>query len=139
MQPQLSVVPTQPEADPVRPEPDTPPHPFLLNSGEMVTLTNASVGTVRVMTRVFFRFREILLKRGEVTDDDHGRSLVIVELLQAFACARRAKRRRGGDRRDRDGNLILVDDRMDVMFIVACDDQALLNAYDKAGADSRTA
>lgn len=133
MQPSLSVVRAQ--AQVTASETEAHPHPYLLNKGEVVTITNAWVGTVRVRMRAFYRFREILLKRGDVTSDDSGRSLVIIELLLSFACAARGKRSRRYEddrRRDREGNLILVDEKMGVMYIIAHDDQLLLNIYDKS-------
>lgn len=132
----LSLVPTAPEEDAPL-EQEERPSPYLQNSGVDVTITNAAVGTVRVLNRAYYRFRDILLEQKEIASDDGGRSLVIVELFMAFSCAMRIKRRGRGDCRDRDGNLILVDEKMGIMFIIARNEQTLLNVYDKSKGKDR--
>ncbi|GEM_PF-5370835 len=88
-----------------------------------VTMTNPSIGTVKLSNRGFYRFRELIRNRGVVGKDD-TQSDVLCEL---GACFEAAKRLRACDR---NGNLLLLDEGTNIMFVVHPEDRVLLSSFE---------
>lgn len=107
-------------------------------TGVAVTLNNEHVGTLHVRMRAFYHFRELCRNRGDIGLDEK-RTDVIRDLIAAFSYASRI-RWESSYRRDKFGNLILIDREEKIMFIVDEERKLLLAVFDKdeaANADNR--
>jgi hypothetical protein len=93
-----------------------------------VTMTNRKAGTMLVSEEAYYSFRKILAARGLITQDD-TQSDVLSELGTCIDDAIWLRTR------DRNGNLLLLDKDMKVMFIVADEGRILLHSYDKTKSD----
>ena len=91
--------------------------------GHQVSMTNLSIGTVLVSRVGFAKFRDIMKRRGIIGRKDK-QSDVLVELGECFAAARRSGN-------DRNGNILLRDKEMRVMFVVSPEDRILLASFDQ--------
>jgi hypothetical protein len=98
-------------------------------TGVAVTLNNEYVGTLHVRMRAFYQFRALCRNRGDIANDEK-RGNVIRDLIAAFSYAMRI-RWDGACRRDKLGNLILIDRDEKIMFIVDDDRNLLLAVFDK--------
>lgn len=97
--------------------------------GHQVTMTNLSIGTVLISRVGFAKFRDIVRERGIIERKDK-QSDVLVELGECFAAARRCGK-------DRNGNILLRDKEMRVMFVVSEEDRVLLASFDQTAPKTR--
>lgn len=91
--------------------------------GHQVTMTNLSIGTVLISRVGFAKFRDIVRERGIIEQKDK-QSDVLVELGECFAAARRCGN-------DRNGNIMLRDKEMRILFVVSQEDRVLLASFDQ--------
>lgn len=88
-----------------------------------VTMTNPSIGTVLISRVGFAKFRDIVKKR-EIIGPEDKQSDVLVELGECFAAARRCGS-------DRNGNILLRDKEMRILFVVSQEGRVLLASFDQ--------
>lgn len=99
-------------------------------TGEVAAVNNEHVGTLHVGMRAFYHFRELCRNRGDVPHDEK-RTNIIRDLIAAF-CYATCIRWKGEYRRDKFGNLILIDRDEEIMFIVDEERSLLLAVFDKS-------
>ncbi len=101
-----------------------------------VTITSPRVGTVLVIMRAFYQYRDLSKNRGDIQSDEK-RSEIICDLQSAFSLASRIRCREEEDgwRLDANGNTILIARGEEIMFIVDRRRSLLLAVYDKKAVD----